>query len=155
MSANMKAGRSLDALVAEKVMGWPCWLERRGEYAYVLFSRDGKPPWSSSRKEAWPEIKSRCEPWSHDKIDMHKHIVVLDDFRPSTDMSAAWKVVEKMRAANALYSISPSGDSEEPWRVVVWVNGNKSYVYAETFPVCACRAALAAISIPTTPEQRA
>ena len=65
---NMKPGRELDALVAEKVMGWKTnWL---------------KTDW-------WEEINPNT----------HRHKGLVKDFKPSTDIAAAFeaetKVIEK------------------------------------------------------------
>ncbi len=62
----MKAGRQLDALVAEKVMGWELTQSRLGHY-HVITSPSGKP------------------------IKTHSHIPLF-----STDIAAAWLVVEKL-----------------------------------------------------------
>jgi hypothetical protein len=69
----------------------------------------------------------------------------------ATDASAAWTVAEELRTMNLLYSISPSGDETEPWRVRVWVDGNQRDFYAATMPEALCRAALAAL----TPTRKA
>lgn len=57
----MKAGRELDALVAEKVMGWEVW----------GFDGDPGPCRESSEGYIW-------------------------SWRPSTDIKAAWEVVERL-----------------------------------------------------------
>lgn len=67
---NMPAGREMDALVAERVMGWhkeetgimPRWADKDGHFVhYVLDDFDGNSGWF-----------------------------------PSDDIAAAWEVVEKM-----------------------------------------------------------
>lgn len=68
--------RELDALVAEKVMGWSF-------EAASPTSRDG-------------------DFWS----DGENYVVAVDEFHPSTDVNAAWQVVEKMRGDGWILDLS-------------------------------------------------
>jgi len=71
--SEMKAGRELDALVAEKVMGWTLsgrvWIDERGHLQTI-------------------------EPTS------------FGSFEPSSDIAAAWEVVEKMRARGLIVDLT-------------------------------------------------
>jgi len=111
---NMKPGRELDALVAEKVMGWtyghPCpegmdclhWADEKGKV------RDYKPP------------------------------------QYSTDIAAAWEVVEKMSEQWPQYQLAKI---EDGWSVM-W--GFDGYGWPEatgkTAPEAICKAALLAVT---------
>ena len=46
---NMPAGREMDVLVATEVMGWKAWLEKRGEYTYIIYQKPNeREPWFRS-----------------------------------------------------------------------------------------------------------
>lgn len=62
----MKAGRELDALIAEKVMGWK------------------RVPGDDDQDSAW------------DTGDPEGYFPYEHNFRPSIDIAAAWQVVEKL-----------------------------------------------------------
>jgi hypothetical protein len=84
--------RELDERVAVEVMGWIPWLEQRGPYRYVVFQRDDMPLWNRRREGD----ADRYTPIDIKDIDHHKHIVCLDNFKPSTDPASMMQVVEKM-----------------------------------------------------------
>ena len=115
------AGREMDALIAEKVMGWKPvpinhWLpEGKG--------RGDKPClWLFNHHPQYGEqTRSMC------------------DFRPSTDISAAWEVAERIYQKGAQFSVKigrPGG-----WRAWVGLNVGSDAV-APTAPLAICRAAL-------------
>jgi hypothetical protein len=105
----MKAGRELDALVAEKVMGVTFFIDN-GE---LFIFEDGLSGFS---------------------------II----FNPSTNISDAWKVVEKMRKLSYFIRLA---DQEEFIRVRFYNPDflpveKPSWVVAETVPLAICHAAL-------------
>ena len=112
---NMEAGREMDALIAEKVMGWDVHPHRTH---YI--NRDAK--------------------------NEHPYFVICGDFEPSTDIAAAWQVVEKMS--------SRKDWDEHPVCIVrnyafkdMWTVELRDYDFdatAETAPLAICRAALLA-----------
>jgi hypothetical protein len=112
--SDLDAGRELDVLVAEKVMGWT---NLRTTKAGM---RRGTPA-------EYPHIGHEVPPYS-------------------TDMSAAWEVVEKMREREGYAGVESNHDLWEasmgPWYVAT----------AETAPLAICRAALAAIASTPIPE---
>lgn len=132
----MKAGRELDAIIAQMVMGWAIcgyaayddWLARsnRGDVDIVFIDRDGV---------VWRAVGDLCNVWS-----------------PSTDIAAAWQVVEKLGYNWNLYrDVGKCGDDCE-------TQGDKLYrfiyaapgmpmegVTADTAPLAICLAALKAI----------
>lgn len=135
MGAVMAPGRELDALVAEKVMGWQ-WANEgvRGQYRL-------HPPDSTSPTGAYPVDVGPGEEWS-----------------PSTDIAAAWEVVEKLRAMNStleLYSPGALVNDEMGIHAVEWQATFKSWeepwgphgpsVEAQTAPHAICLAALKAV----------
>lgn len=87
--------RELDALVAEKVMGWNPWLEQRGEYTHVVWQKPGeREPYRRSRD--WEAQKHRFSRIDASQIDGFHHINHLNaEF--STSIADAWLVVERMR----------------------------------------------------------
>jgi hypothetical protein len=140
------AGRALDALIAEKVMGWR-W--RRGAHydvssvpasqqQHLLAPGEsvGEQPsgeFTSIVEGDWPPADGRII-WNH-----------MPEY--STDIAAAWLVVERMRA---------DGWWPEVKYLVDWDNAAKWYAAchrpphqwsatAATAPLAICRAALAAL----------
>jgi len=133
---NMPAGRELDAIITERVMGW-IWcvwvytyttppypygqrfrfLGEPDRYANWLEKWDGKeemPNYSQSEEYEWPEY--------------------------STDIAAAWQVVEKFPGV----TIQHNPDTNR-WHVYLRkVEGG--YADADTAPLAICRAALLAVS---------
>ena len=139
--AELKAGRELDALIAEKVMGWhrkteneiyPYWYD---EIGLVTKLAEDIPSWSDGfANYAWS---------------------------PSTNISSAWEVVEKFRKGNFFLRITPT---EEGYRVTAcsdeglplafdkktgdydWDSKySEAYADAPTAPLAICRAALKAV----------
>lgn len=138
--AEHEAGRELDALVAEKVMGltreqwiFRCYVERHErdeEWCYNCTALIGDAP----ADERVPNLYS-------------------------TDIAAAWQVVEKMRVMDAsvemmAYRIEAEGDKRIAHRVVIWganrMGGDWSTHVAEkaaaTMPLAICLAALACVT---------
>ena len=128
----MNAGRELDALVAEKVMGWQ-------EFPYLILSDDRL---------------SYCPPGP-------VHISTVREVPPySTSIAAAWEVVEKLRAMNStleLYSPGALVNDEMGIHAVEWQATFKSWeepwgphgpsVEAQTAPHAICLAALKAVGV--------
>jgi len=105
-------GRELDALVAEKVMGW--------EYKDAIYS------WGEVlRPSQW--IKPNG--WPVDRVSCY-----------STDISAAWEVVEEMGDCLHLKQHGEQGEWE------AWFCGYpNSKAHGETAPETICKAALLAV----------
>jgi alkyl hydroperoxide reductase subunit AhpC len=102
----MKAGRELDALIAERVMGWK-----------VVYSDE-------------PVVVSASFPYPF-------------PFNPSTDISDAWQVVEKLQSLGMTVHIIASKDGW--YSVDVWVDGTLLYTSdAETAPLAIVKASLKA-----------
>jgi hypothetical protein len=114
----MNTGRELDALVAEKVMGW-----RDVSDGY------GTPPEAT----LWEAI----------------HIIP----HYSTDIAAAWQVVERMRDQGwTSHYTDLSLDSREPWHSWHFTgttppNGPTLSAQASTVPHAICLAALRAVGV--------
>jgi hypothetical protein len=122
MSDQMEAGPELDVLIAEKVMGWKlspkktdgvrefgsAWLDENG--AVTRFQEDRRPPYD----------------WD------------MKPFSPSTDIDAAWEVVEKLKL-----SLVPTNKG---WIVSQHHLFEGPFGEGETAPLAICRAALAAIA---------
>jgi hypothetical protein len=115
----LPAGRELDALIAEKVMGWRFMHDGLGNMRWYqdTVAIDGYGPnhWGGYR-----------------------------DFSPSTDIAAAWEIVKKMRARGIplrLVLVCAPGDPEW-WYASFEANGWQ--VESNTAPLAICRAALRA-----------
>lgn len=118
---DMPAGREMDALVAEKVMGLvPCRAESHTE---------GHPLYMPRPCHAQP-----------DSPDMGGETAMY-----STSISDAWEVVEKMKKPNTRIEIQmPFGDHH--W--ICWISDIKIGIIggagADSAPLAICRAALKA-----------
>jgi len=123
----MKAGRELDALVAERVMGLNIKLKGCVEGEAIdqcLFDWD-------------PDVPCPCS-----YMEKHKTNIGCEHYQPvfkrySTDISAAWEVVNRLYPI-MIYHYSTIGD-ETGYRVTI----EGVVVTAETAPEAICKAALA------------
>lgn len=93
------AGREMDAVVAEKVMGW----HKRVDFGY-------SPP-----QAEWHEVVDGYAHWVA-YVNTPGQIEGLPLFCPSTDIAAAMLVVEKMRADDWCYQIAET----DAGSVVCW-----------------------------------
>lgn len=128
------AGRELDALIAEKVMDYE-W--RRFEYppAGAIF-KYGKPwTWLSSRKNG-----AAVEGGEERYIENVPHY--------STDIAAAWLVVEKMRADSFCFDLttSQSCDPSMHWSASFEHEQAQGRGRSAAAPHAICLAAIAALS---------
>jgi hypothetical protein len=103
----LKPGREMDALVAERVFGWKRLRNQVGWY------RDGD-------KSTW----NMREP------------------RFSTDISAAWTIVEKLKGMEPEIEWS---DEIHAWCVVFYKSKIDSATLGDTAPLAICKAALKAV----------
>ena len=132
---DLPAGRELDALVAEKVMGWRITAWNDGE------------PWGN--REVFPPfepingIPADCDCISHSEAGEPPHY--------STDIAAAWEVVEKLwdedfHVQFQLVHQVTAGKwrVEFPTRKVP--HHNYVFAHADTASLAICRAALKAVA---------
>ena len=124
---NKEKLRKIDALVAEKVMGWR--LDERGYGATFWVDENGK-------------VKRAAEPCSIDFCS-------CEVFSPSTEISDAWKVVEKLYKTKGLrmfigLQFPPLVMARVMDDVGDWIGHG---VDEETAPLAICLAALKAIGV--------
>lgn len=118
----LPAGRSLDLLVAEKVMGWGKWV------------------WSKNGYEGWGPGWN----WEN-KRENSPHVVY---WRPSDDLNYAFLVVKELTENKANSDFNLSYDCGEPPQ---WLSGWYAYfpgptdAVAPTPALAICRAALLAV----------
>ena len=113
----MQAGRELDAMVAEKVMGWN-----------IINKHMGSPP-----KETWDEDTVVC-------------IAPIPHY--STDIAAAWKVVEKMQYFQKPSQMGHPLHLKYCWWVNKWwACVESSEALEETAPLAISKAALKAVGV--------
>lgn len=119
----LEAGPEIDALVAEKVMGW----KPDDDDGHAWEDADGD--WKAHRKDG---------PW----MDTGEVI-----WSPSTDIAAAWEVVEKF----SKFRIDNHGHYDDPklrYMCEVYDEARDLHsgrVFGETAPLAICRAALRAV----------
>jgi hypothetical protein len=112
--------RKIDSLVAEKVMGW-----------HNFFNpRNGKETW-------WVQVEGGT----------YQH--VKENFNPSTNISDAWQVVEKLRNEHELEVIIETRECQTEVKAKGRLGGWISDLYgiAETAPLAICLASLKAKGI--------
>ena len=119
---NLEAGREMDALIAEKVMG-----EKQPNYVHANLHME------------YPET-STCGNWQCFNIFEHGDICEWHPKQFSTDISAAWEVVEMMGD-----KFDNVGHGEE-WYCVYRPDEWGNIVYADSAPLAICRAALLAVT---------
>lgn len=113
----MEAGRALDALVAERVMGWHA-------------------------RDAWYDADDN---WMADLEDNFP--IDAEAFSPSTSIEAAWQVVEKMRGRGWTMTLNQEAEMQfEPWDCRFFgPNDRRAIAHGNTAPLAICRAALKAM----------
>jgi hypothetical protein len=110
----MEAGKEMDALIAEKVMGWH--LVKRENYRDEWVNADGRYQHPVPRYDGY-----------EDDEDFHTIC-----WHPSESILWAWDVVEKLCLSVVPY---PGGDK---WHAA----DGKVIAFADTAPLAICRAAL-------------
>lgn len=113
----LKAGRELDALIAEKVMGW--------------------------HREFVTDPSSNYSFWNYVDAD-GRGMYTPEEWEPSTSISAAWEVVEKLQTLGIKcwmknYIAIPG------WHCVVIGGDFEFEEAADTAPLAICLAALKAV----------
>jgi hypothetical protein len=141
----MKPGRELDILIAEKVFGWkriegphydyngPC------EYGDVLI-----PP-EMSEDEAFAMMPPKG------KVPLGYFVTQ----KYSTDISAAWEIIEKFpifeiekhSIFSSTYFLPPTWPKDGIWCVLMDEKWNRFVGYGETAPEAICKAALLAKNV--------
>jgi hypothetical protein len=164
---DLEAGRDLDALIAERVMGlpvvardWPCgWLDTR--YQAASFP-DHLSPDETDRGPVYTDAHSIWPPRTNDDLDgWGRYVSVQPVPFYSTDIAAAWGVVEYLQHGPDAWKytlhlvVYPYGRTYAYFGLdrpddSAWAEGNNRYddqdvriEYAT--PLAICRAALAAL----------
>lgn len=143
----MTASRELDAEIAEKVMGW-MWVEHSpkqqalpGFTSVVRFLADPK----------WVKGLGSDPSWFIVPADMTTPVAEdVDAGIPhySTDIAAAWQVVEKMRERGLNVSITADYGWRAPWECCMYLPGAREQwpcADADTAPMAICLAARKAL----------
>jgi hypothetical protein len=125
---NMPAGPELDALIAEKVMGWKCVTATEDLIGFGFVPKGteciiyAKPQCKLADARIW--YGERSHSW-----------------RPSRDIAAAWEVVEKTMLLVPVIRLCGNGIE---WMASYTNSG--AYSVSETAPLAICRAALRAVT---------
>ena len=136
----MKPGRELDAMVAEKVMGLrpkQCKLHPGNTRCGVQsFEIEGKTIF-----QEWGCLY--CLRYSKKRIDPARELKPY-----STDIAAAWEVVEKLQERGTLTVSSARGGSVGELKTFAWcveIHGPEVEEWGDTAPHAICLAALKAV----------
>lgn len=129
-----KPGPEFDALIAEKVMGWPVVVAESPEWRQQLSSRG-----------------IQCVRFISDPAEVRKYDggKFVKNWRPSTDIAAAWEVWEELvKRGRQLFQRYVLGEYNDLWYVWEqgWHEGTniESISWAPTAPMAICLAALKA-----------
>jgi len=130
---NMPAGREMDALIAEKVMGWN-----------ILTKPDGYRYWADTDGEFACGVPPE-EGYFEDEEDLH-----LLKWHPSESILWAWDVVEVLRGKFWSTTITQWDHSRKTVVTCEYRSGRGEhkaplYADADTAPLAICRAALLAV----------
>ncbi len=118
-TTELQAGSELDALIAEKVMGW-CWCE----YAYEM-------PLSDMETHRF----HGCNGGQRS----------LAEFNPSEDIADAWQVVDKLKEQGFHVGLVDDFGGEMSWKLNIYATNELPIVFnewASTPELAICRAAL-------------
>jgi len=145
MSDELQAGRELDALVAERIFGWMRVQPPKHDF-------DGPLPGQGevlASPTAVPMIESGEYAWPP------KGIIPFTFFLPSqgwsTDISAAWQVIERMAARGLWLTLLTPYDATDGYHATFTPHGRPQWcdavarAQAATAPLAICRAALRAV----------
>jgi hypothetical protein len=133
----LDAGRELDARIAETVLGWRWFMHRPGlEGSSIPGQRFLYPPDTAAVREGVFVLAPPDAPLADSLTSYY-----------STDLAAAWEIVEHMRARDYRFACEDRLGTDGPW----WVEfATEEYelggqAHERTFPLAVCWAALAAI----------
>ena len=128
---NYTAGRELDALVAEKVMGWTAWRSKHGYFNIT----DG-----DGNSHTCDPATSKYDPETGERLPEPKwwdYSTELPDY--STDIAAAWPLVERF----GITVYAPTRERHD-WVAAIKI-GACEVAHGETAPLAICLAALKAV----------
>jgi hypothetical protein len=135
---DMPAGKEMDEMVAEKVMGW-----HKGNFVFFTGKTIGKD------NKDWLDADGHymhgvgVDDGYEDEEDFH-----LLHWHPSESIMWAWEVVEKMQNefSFVLSSNDPPTDDEHKWYCEFYPKDNPAFIdheiYAPTAPLAICKVAL-------------
>jgi len=138
----MEPGPELDAIIAEKVMGCKLW--RRSE---ALMAAKDQTEYESLRRRA--EYECTCPDSAHTDCDDEGMYSWLKEY--STDIAAAWEVVERMQKPDKGFAFqlwfSEQNDTNDQWyahfTMKHWLdNGYRADGVSKSAPHAICLATL-------------
>lgn len=140
MSPALIAGRDLDALIAEKVMGWT-WRKN------TKVRSGGLPDFAAGTRTLSPDddcgMLKRATGNEPISVGLMRRVPYY-----SSNIADAWSVVAKMRKQDFSLDMQISSGPMNSCRVQFWPNDcadEDGIVFADHAPEAICRAALAAI----------
>ena len=142
----MVPGLKLNLLIATKLFGWIPWLEKRGDYNYVVFQKPGEDE-PYKRQQRWESIKDRYSVVDINEIDEMKQIVSgLKGW--STDVAAVWEVVRELNK-DGVYLEIKQWFGQELW-IRLWTGSGElraslNLKSIDAFTEAICKAALLAM----------
>jgi hypothetical protein len=156
----LKAGRELDALIAEKVMGLRVVGRAKAETFeckddYLIIAEGGDEPVFLSQGRCMCEDDEGLPGFpASEELHLFGHLRYCLDvvLHYSTDIAAAWQVIEKIRLGNSMMIDVSCGNGRLGWRCYIRVfekradgHDREAFETANTAPLAICRAILRAI----------
>lgn len=136
---NQRPGRQLDRWIQEHVFNWVPWAEQRGDYLVVTFQKPGeREPYRGSQN--WESQMERYSIIQFSEIDPMKH-AVYGDKDWSTDISAAWKVLDKVIEMGMEVNVG----YYQKWDCALDYRSTQWNEQADTAPEAICKTALLAV----------
>jgi hypothetical protein len=143
----MEAGSEMDALVAEKVMGWTVYAIEGTNGAAWLEPREGfiEGQWTgylSKHIQGFTgNINTRLDDGGTLSINVHGTV-----WAPSKKIADAWRVMERLNNTGYWIKLNNSATQKAIWRCEIVPPGyDATHTWADTAPLAICRAALLAV----------
>lgn len=132
----MTPGRELDALVAEKVMGWKRLTYAQQYPTNINYSKDDRLTMH------WHSHDLQEQAYAEDCDDYYAPELA---WSPSTDIRDAWEVIYRLKHLEPELVWS---DEHQCWHMTLWKGANQGQMPgAATAPHAICLAALRAVGV--------
>lgn len=139
----MKSGRELDALVAERVMGWTWW-DARVVSEYGLVTQPKTTTGYNTKVLMPPKARESSTAFLYENF--------ANGYYPaySTDIVAAWQIVNRFKEQSMILNY---GEDTQKWECSFIVNGNRYWGVSSIVPIAICIAALRIVGIDIDEKQ--
>lgn len=143
----LEAGREIDALISKAIGEQP-------EILWAIADKDGTGFYDIRSRKVDAEIQLSNSPWL---VKLEAQVLPIEKWKPySTDIAAAWEVIEQIRKLDKHWSPGINWDDDDGDGNPMWVASFTYYgddknqfqqneVWSKSAPLAICRAALLAV----------